>query len=70
MGRRKLETPLIRREIYLDPQVSAILETLFLNTLTGKAQYGQVNLYITGLIRQDLSRRGLLGVAKPNENKA
>lgn len=70
MPRRKNEVELIRRELYLDPQITAILETLFLNPITNRATYGQINLYITGLIRQDLTRRGLLKpAATSGENK-
>lgn len=60
MPRPKKLTKQVRREIYLPVNIAAILETLFLNPVAGRARYNSINIYINSLIVADLKRRGFL----------
>ena len=52
--------PPVRREIYLPPELSAILETVYYDPMKQKAKKGAINDYINSLIRKDLRERNLL----------
>lgn len=60
MPRPKKLTQQVRREVYLPVNIAAILETLFLDPMSGRARYNSINTYINSLIVADLSRRGFL----------
>lgn len=60
MPRPKKLTQQVRREVYLPVNIAAILETLFLDPMSGRARYNSINVYINSLIVADLSRRGFL----------
>ena len=59
MPRRRNYYQTIQREIYLPLNISAILESLFLDPVKGRARYNAINTYINSLIIDDLKRRGI-----------
>lgn len=60
MPRPRRLTPTSRLEIQLPDELIAKMQFLFFDSLRERAKHGAISGYIESLIREDLTRRGML----------
>ncbi len=56
-GRKPLEVPRIRWQVFVNEKLAAAVELLLLDPMREKAKYGARTEYLEGLIRKDLTER-------------